>query len=150
MLINPILHNKTTIHSKYLDEDVFNLSDRTFNIPDTFTFQVVEITEDLIARMDLVSLQVYNTNQYSDLLCKLNGISNPFELNEGMRIIVPAFEELNNFYYVESPAESDSQVDAEGNEMPKAKAKTEKRKPNEAIVGDKRYKIDSSHKVIIY
>jgi hypothetical protein len=30
------------------------------------------------------------------------------------------------------------------------KGKKEKRKPNEAVIGDKRYKIDQTNKVIIY
>ena len=32
----------------------------------------------------------------------------------------------------------------------KINVKNEKRKPNEAIIGDKRYKIDPTRKVIIY
>ena len=152
MLVNPLLNSKSEFHSNYLDDDVLNLGDRSFTIPQDFSYQVLEVTADYVARMDLVSLNVYNTNQYSDLLCKLNGISNPFELNEGTKLIIPDFNDLDKFYYVESNEEKDSVADSstETSSQPKAKAKTEKRKPNEAIVGDKRYKVDSSHKVIIY
>lgn len=150
MLENPIIENKSTIKSNYLGEDVVNLGDKTFVIPKEFSFQVVEISNDYIARMDLVSLNIYGTNKFSDLLCKLNGISNPFELNEGVKVVVPNTEDLYKFYYTETTEESDTTTDSKGEVKPKAKAKTDKRKPNEAIVGDKRYKIDSTHKVIIY
>ena len=149
MLENPLLINKSEIKSEVLGEKVVNLLDKTFRIPPEFDYNVVEITKDYIARMDLLSYQLYGTNKYQDILCKLNGISNPFELNEGDIIICPDISDISYFYYLENPDERDP--DAEGAaKRPTAKGKNEKRKPNEAVIGDKRFKIDQTRKVIVY
>ena len=47
------------------------------------------INEYYVARPDLISLAVYGTDEYADMICKFNGLSNPFELNEGMLIFIP-------------------------------------------------------------
>ena len=147
MLNNVLLQGKKEIYSEYLGEKIFNLSDQTFQIPKSFQYQVIEVTADYIGRMDLISQQIYGTNSYSDILCKINGISNPFELNEGDRLVIPALDNISDFIYNETSSESDNVDDPD---KPKAKAKIDKRKPNEAIVGDKRYKIDKTNKVIVY
>jgi hypothetical protein len=149
MIQLPILMNKSEIKSKVLKENVLNLLDKTFVIPNEFDYNVVEITKDYIARMDLLSKQIYGDERYQDILCKLNGISNPFELNEGTLIVCPDLRSMTNFYYLEFPDERDPESN-EAARQPVAKGKKEKRKPNEAVVGDKRYKIDSTRKVIIY
>lgn len=147
MLNNVLLQGKKEIYSEYLGEKIFNLSDQTFQIPKTFQYQVIEVTADYIGRMDLISKQIYGTSSYSDILCKLNGISNPFELNEGDRLIIPDLDNIADFVYNETSAESDNETDPN---KPKAKAKIDKRKPNEAIIGDKRYRVDKTNKVIVY
>lgn len=149
MLENPLLINKSEIKSEVLGEKVVNLLDKTFRIPPEFDYNVVEITKDYIARMDLLSYQLYGTNKYQDVLCKLNGISNPFELNEGDIIICPDVADISYFYYLENPDERDPESEGAA-KQPKAKGKNEKRKPNEAVIGDKRFKIDQTRKVIIY
>ena len=149
MLENPLLINKSEIKSEVLNEKVVNLLDKTFRIPPEFDYNVVEITKDYIARMDLLSYQLYGTNKYQDVLCKINGISNPFELNDGDIIICPNISDISYFYYLEDPEEKDP--DAEGTaKRPVAKGKKEKRKPNEAVIGEKRFKIDPTRKVIVY
>lgn len=148
MLRHPIFENKTKIPSKQAGEELFNMLDKTFQIPSEYAFQIVEVTSDFIARPDLISRLYYNTEIYTDILCKLNGISNPFELNEGMRLVIPEQYELYKFYYNESASELDSSTTQSN--TPVAKNKTDKRKPNEAVVGDKRYKVDSTKKVIVY
>lgn len=150
MLVNSLLNNKTKIKSEYLDDYVWNLGDKTFQIPKEFTYQVIEVTEDFVARMDLISLHIYNTDKFSDVLCKINGISNPFELNVGDKLVIPEYSDMVKFFYEETPAESDGTETGEEIKKPKAKAKIDKRKPNEAIIGDKRYKVDKKSKVIIY
>ena len=149
MLENPLLINKSEIKSEVLNEKVVNLLDKTFRIPPEFDYNVVEITKDYIARMDLLSYQLYGTNKYQDVLCKLNGISNPFELNAGDIIICPDISDISYFYYLENPDEKDPQAEGSA-KRPKAKGKKEKRKPNEAVIGDKRFKIDPTRKVIVY
>lgn len=149
MLENPLLTNKSEIKSEVLKERIVNLLDKTFRIPDEFSYNVVEITSDYIARMDLLSKQLYGTDKYQDVLCKLNGISNPFELNEGMVIVCPDISDLSYFYYLENNDERDPESN-QAVKTPVAKTKKEKRKPNEAVVGDKRFKIDPTRKVIVY
>ena len=58
MLENPLLVNKSEIKSEVLGEKVVNLLDKTFRIPPEFDYNVVEITKDYIARMDLLSYQL--------------------------------------------------------------------------------------------
>lgn len=42
-----------------------------------------------VARPDLIALACYGDDKYGDLICKFNGISNPFDLNEGMLLQIP-------------------------------------------------------------
>lgn len=146
MIKHTVLEGKPTIESEYLGEDIYDLNTQTFVIPKTFSYKVVEVTKDFAARPDLVSQACYNNDIYGDIICKLNGISNPFELNEGMLLIIPEQTDLYKFKYKETPAES-ANADAKG---PKPKQKKDKRKPNEAVVGDVRFKIDNNSKIIIY
>lgn len=148
MIRNPLI-NKTKIHSDHLGEDIINLSDQSFVIPSTFAYDVVEVTSAYVARPDLVSYTMYDTDVYQDLICKLNGISNPFELNEGMKLIIPEPSDLDKFYYAPSLEEYDAYEEMSST-LPKAKHKSEKRKANDALIGDDRFRIDSKNRVIIY
>ena len=58
--------------------------------------KTIVVTKDYIARPDLVAFVTYGTDAYGDLICKLNGISNPFELNEGMILFVPYIDSLQD------------------------------------------------------
>lgn len=149
MIENPLILNKTFIKSKALnDETIVNLLDKTFLIPNKFEYNVVEVPKECVARMDLIAKQIYGDSSFSDLLCKINGISNPFELNEGDMVVCPSVADLGKFYYIELPSEKE---DSEGNpNKPIPKGIKEKRKPNEAVIGDKRYKVDRANKVIVY
>lgn len=154
MLLNLLLQNKKQIFSKWLGEDIISLSDQTFIIPKTpFAYRVVEVTEDYIARPDLISKMLYGTDMYGDLLCKLNGISNPFELNVGDILMVPDVSDLGGFLYNAPREELDSTYEESVNgetKVPPVKRKQDKRKPNEAIMGETRFKIDNNRNVIIY
>jgi hypothetical protein len=55
------------------------------------------VTPPYVARPDLVSLAVYGSDRYADILCKTNGVSNPFELNAGMILWCPQPDELVNY-----------------------------------------------------
>ena len=148
MLINSNINAKPVIYSKHCGENIIHLAAGTFQPPETIRFRVVEISKSHIARPDLISKMVYNTDMYGDLICKINGISNPFELNEGMLIAIPDIEDITKFIV---PDNFDDTVESdERSSKPKPKLKKDKRKANEAIVGDSRFKIDSDHRVIIY
>jgi hypothetical protein len=146
-IIHTVLNNKRTIHSEWLGETIINLNDPSFIIPDTFQYEILEVTERYIARPDILSNDIYGDSLYSDLLCKLNGISNPFELNAGMILIIPSPDCIMDFMKTPTLAESEEKLDKA---KPIAKQKNQKRKPNEAIIGDKRFKIDKTRGVVIY
>ena len=148
MLLHTVLNNKEKINSEWLGQQIYNLCDSTFNIPETYQYDVVEITEKYIARPDLVSTDIYGDALYSDLLCKLNGISNPFELNEGMLLIIPSVDYIMEFMKQVQTYESESTLATA--KKPTPKKKNEKRKANEAIVGDSRFKIDKNRGIVIY
>ena len=148
MIIHSTVNNKGTIHSDYLGEDIYNLLDKTFQIPlEGFSFNVYVVEAEHIARPDLVSLDAYGDTMFADIICKINGISNPFELNEGMKLILPNPDYILDFA-IKPPKEESENSDSYN--KPIAKQKQSKRKANEAVVGDSRYKIDPATGVIIY
>ena len=148
MILYSTLYNKSKIHSEYLEEDLYNLLDETFSIPDVYNYNVFEVTEEYIARPDLISLDAYGDTMFTDIICKLNGISNPFELNVGMKLIIPSPENILDFSH--KPSQIDIKWEKDSKLEKQSKTKQSKRQTNEAIVGDSRFKIDSSTGIIIY
>lgn len=149
MLQYSTLEFKNEIKSDYLNDQILNLLDYTFEIPQSYTYNVFEVTNEYIARPDLISYDAYGDDMFADIICKLNGISNPFELNIGMKLIIPAPEDIMNFALRPSIKDKDENlfnIGASNN----VKTKNSKRQANEAIVGDTRFKIDKSSKIIIY
>lgn len=146
------LENKNQIKSTYLNENICNLLDKTFNIYNDFQFNIFEVTYEYIARPDLISLDAYGDTMYADVLCKLNGISNPFELNVGDKLIIPSPDNITDFVTRVSQASTNNEDIENTNKDfgPTLKTKSEKRKANEAIVGDKRFKVDAASGIIIY
>ena len=147
MIQHTTINNKKKIYSDWLSDDIVNLLDPTFVIPSSYQYEILEVSERYIARPDILSMDIYGDALYSDLLCKLNGISNPFELNKVMLIIVPSPDCISNFMKQPTPEECDN---ISNSPKPTAKKKNEKRKANDAIVGDSRFKIDKSRGVVIY
>ena len=142
------LANKRIWNNKYLGEQSMNLLDKTFIIPKNFEFEILEVTEKYVARPDILSYDAYGDDMYADIICKVNGISNPFELNVGKLVIIPDINDLYKFVNNEDISEPIDEL--KGNVLPQPKLRNQKRKANEAVVGDKRYRIDSSNKIIIY
>lgn len=149
MLFHTVLNNKPEIHSDWLNEKVKNLCDPTFQIPSTYQYEILEVSEKYIARPDILSLDIYGDTIYMDLICKLNGISNPFELNKGMLLIIPSPDQIMDFMKKPSYEEMDIN-DSIVTDKPISKNKNEKRKANETIIGDSRFKIDKTRGVVIY
>jgi len=87
---------------------------------------------------------------HADIICKLNGISNPFELNIGTKLILPSPEYIMNFVYHPNEMDKDSNWGSSEDNNKSRKTKQSKRQPNEAILGDSRFKIDASSGIIIY
>ena len=114
--------------------------------------EFIRVIDDYVARPDLISLAVYGTDQYADILCKINGISNPFELNEGMILLIPNLSTITFFYKNRSASatfESDfTPISSTKKNFQKTKA--ERRRPAEQTVGSKNFVVDLSNKMIIY
>ena len=150
MIFHTVLNNKKQIYSDWLQDYVINLGDMSFIIPESYQYEILEVTEKYIARPDLLSYDIYGDTMYSDLLCKLNGISNPFELNKGMLFIVPSPDCIMDFMYKPTVEDTDTNFDDYISNKPISKKKNEKRKANESIIGDSRFKIDKTRGVVIY
>lgn len=152
MLDYQVLNLKTEFKSEYLGEEVYNMLDYTFKIPDTYTYNVFEVTDEYIARPDLISYDAYGDTMYGDIICKLNGISNPFELNTGTKLVVPTADCVDDFIAIPSIKDKDDNwgPNTPKDSTPTVKTKNSKRQANEAIVGDVRFKIDKANGVIIY
>ena len=162
MLRNPLIE-KNTIYSEHLKEMIVNLDEWVFQIPDEFEYRVIEVTEDYVARPDLVSYQFYGSDLHQDIICKINGISNPFELNEGELLVVPVPQDIYKFYR-DSSIDQNTKVygnisgnntgedsdTMEASAKPKAKTKQDKRKANDALINDERFRIDTNRRVVIY
>lgn len=156
MISYPVIANKetNTIAGRYNGEEFNDLTTPTFTIPDEFKYQVYVVDDMYTARPDLLSLHIYKTVNYADVLCKLNGVSNPFELNAGMIIIAPDIADLPKFYAspLKNTATEKTALTASGEKTVKSlqKKKNETRQANSSVIGDKNYKIDKNNKLIIY
>lgn len=146
MLFHTVLNNKNTIKSNWLSDNIYDLTEQTFIIPKLYAYEVLEVDEKYIARPDLLSYDIYGDTLYGDILCKINGISNPFELNKGMLLIIPSPDNILDFVTKDL---SRDEVNKDLNK-PITKTKKEKRKANEAVIGDTRFKIDSNRGIVIY
>lgn len=149
MTISTVINNKSTMFNEYLNDTIYNLLDKTFVIPETFEYNVLVVDGQYIMRPDLISLDAYGDTMYADVICKLNGV-NPFEVNQGMELILPSPEYITQFSV--QPETDDLEVRNGGITAytPVAKSATEKRRPNEAIIGDKRFNIDPVNGVVVY
>lgn len=114
------------------------------------------VNKHYVARPDLISLAVYGDDQYADLLCKINGISNPFELNENDIIIIPRIEVIQDMTNV-SPVESVFIDNNKSNEIGNSFIDTEfqvdvnsTRSPNEQVKGMKNVIVDEENGLLLY
>ena len=89
----------TTILCKDLLSETFNKSIGTLS-GSSFV-----VNEHYVARPDLVSLAVYNEDKYGDVICKINGISNPFELSEDTILFCPSPAVLHKIFNQASPSD---------------------------------------------
>lgn len=154
MLAYPVLNNKSITNKSNAGEPIYDLLQQTFVIPEEFEYQVMRVTHEYIARPDLLSLSLYGVTTYADVICKLNGISNPFEMNEGMFIVVPLYGDVDKFYDIPDSGLYDDFGDEANAHMRDVKnmqkSKNAPRKANEQIIGDTNFRIDRHNKVVIY
>ena len=154
MLWYSIVQNKSHIKSNYLKEDVLNLLDKTFVIPDSYTYNIFEVSNEYIARPDLIALDAYGDTMYTDVMCKLNGISNPFELNENDYLFIPSLDYIRDCCIPKNKSNTDFIETSDDEILAKTsnyqKRLDQKRTPNEQIYGEQNFVIDKSLGVIFY
>lgn len=150
MISYPVMSNKVYSTEGFSGENHYDLLYQTFRIPKDFKYNVYVVTEEYVARPDLLSLHVYGTVNYADVLCKLNGISNPFELNDGMYIVAPDANDIPLFYTIDHSKEDAIQSGVTIDAKKLQKKKNETRKANEQVVGDRNFRIDRNSKIVIY
>lgn len=181
MLNNSFLRIKKDIKSKYLGGDtIVNLLSSNFVIPKNFTYRLVRVPNSMVARPDLVSMMMYNDDNYGDLICKINNISNPFELNEEDVLIIPSLEYIEEFYRNDNTDDtigisdklfngnigiSTSEDEDESVKLKISNPEDEvvdivddnevvkrntKRRPNQASEGEVRYRIDKNRRIVTY
>ena len=148
-------------------KDSTNLLETTFVWPgEDFSANIIQVTSEFIGRPDLLAKEVYGSEEYAGIICKVNGISNPIELNKDMLIALPAPDILDKFIVQESLDEiywNDEQEDknpvnggvrnnsTKKYQLPTPKTSTDKnRRPNEALATDKRFNIDKISKRVVY
>jgi len=155
MLDYNVLKNKPTISID--NEETIDLLYKTIDYVDNGEEkgQFLQVNEYYIARPDLISLACYGDDKYADILCKLNGISNPFELNEGMILFIPTFEYMTSIIDQKSKFKITNKIEdndtiALNQKIGAQKQKNEKRSPSQQLVGDVNYVIDKSLGVVFY
>lgn len=153
MLDYKLLGRKTTIKNN--NEFYYDLLGKTFDETATFSGVPLIVNKYYVARPDLISLALYGDDKYADILCKLNGISNPFEINEDDVIVAPNVEYLQECLY-KAKQSSDLIENAKKetiqkiDKFNKQKRKNEDRSPNEQTIGESNYIIDKSLGLVFY
>lgn len=153
MLDYLILENKPKYQIN--GEGAIDLLYKTYNTDISYGGEYLLVNEYYIARPDLISLAMYGDDKYADIICKLNGISNPFELNEGQLLFIPTIESIENILDVTAKSQTTETVNDEETinalqRIGAQKQKNEKRSPNEQTEGDVNYIIDKSLGIVFY
>ena len=155
MLDYSILRNKPSISID--NENGIDLLYKTLNYEDDRNSRghFIQVNQYYIARPDLISLACYGDDKYGDIICKLNGISNPFELNENTILFIPTIEYIG--FILDKTGQNkttnkieDNNLITRSNQIGAQKQKNEKRSPSQQLVGDTNYIIDKSLGVVFY
>lgn len=137
------------------NDSYIDLMSKSFKFPSKVDGYPIIVNKYYVARPDLISLAAYNTDKYGDIICKINGISNPFELNEDDIIYLPDIDTLmdcckgaENQEEIVMP--NDQILFSKKNKNDHKKKATERRSSNEQIEGDKLFTIDKTLGLIIF
>ena len=154
MLDYRILANKNKI--KLNGEAVYDLlSGKSFVDMKLSNGNFVVVNKYYVARPDLISLACYGEDMYGDIICKVNGISNPFELNEDDLLFIPSIDFVRENTKMLNSQNNDLIDDADNEEIVQKvssyqKKPLEERTPNQQLVGDKNFVVDKSLGLVFY
>lgn len=173
MLLYDTLFNKATINDDTEGEYIDLLSDslKEYNSDSQEWASIFNgarrcvVSKYYVARPDLVSLAFFKDDRYADLICKINGISNPFELNENMILLIPDRYKLDSLKTNIDVAESEmissnsssqtnssssSSSDITNTKKTNQKLKNERRSPAEATVENSNYTVNYDLGLVFY
>ena len=155
MLDYKILKNKGKLYKKNSNgttEEFIDLLTKSCNSMDSTAGDIIIVNKHYIARPDLISLAVYGSDEYADLICKYNGISNPFELNENDVIVLPQYHEFQNLIDTVNNTTSELVNDdvSDNTNYSSNKKKSDRRSPAQTTTGDKNFIIDKSLGGVFY
>lgn len=141
---------KTSTGEEYID-----LMSQTYNYePDKADGEFMVVNKYYVARPDLISLVAYKDDKYADFICKVNGISNPFELAEDTVLFIPNAELLP--MYSSGAKEQSAKIADENTDVLSSfstghqKRRNEKRTSNEQLIGESNYTIDRTLGIVFY
>ena len=146
-----ILRNKNIVN--YKGEKCYDLLSKTFNKDLNPRGTLIIVNKHYVARPDLISLAVYGDDSYADVICKYNGISNPFELNENDILHIPHIndmEKIINTDVEKNDLVSESNTISVKRKYPTQKDKNEKRSPADSVSGEENFVIDKSMGIVFY
>jgi len=152
----PTLEYKNVMYNPNNGEMYLDLLQKTWDEwPRGGATTPIIVNKYYVARPDLISLDVFGDDRYGDLICKYNGISNPFDLNEGMAILIPPMDWINtriqNREIEPSPLLDVDQQTLGGYDSDKRTFRNQAHSPSETLVGDKLpYVIDHTLGIVIY
>lgn len=144
---------KITIDGEQRLNLLSNSYNRDYNMPFA-GIRIIKVTKEYVGRPDLISLGVYGDDSYADIICKINGISNPFELNTGMELVCPALSMLEQLTATPTDDITDDTIEDTreivSNSAPNKKLASEERSPNEATIGDDNYYVSDDRRFVVY
>ena len=81
--------------------ELYNLIQLTFQYDpgNSVIFQEYRVTRSQEMRLDNVSMSIYGTTKYVDILCSVNNIDNPLNIKEGEIIIYPRQSDIRALRY---------------------------------------------------
>lgn len=93
------MFDKTVDTKPIVSVDGESLRDLTVSIFDPSSrpieaYSLYKVTERYIMRPDLISIEYYGSDAYTEMILKYNGISNPFSLKEGDILLLPDIENI--------------------------------------------------------
>ncbi len=57
----------------------------------------VEVNEEKMMRLDLVSFEAYRTDDYIDIICGINYLDNPLNVMEGDVLLCPSGDDISSY-----------------------------------------------------
>lgn len=149
----PHIRLKSNVEGNTEVECLDLLARKNYNV-NLFEFELCEVTEYYVGRPDLISYAFYGTDEYGDVICKVNGISNPFEMNIGDIIIVPSLYRTQEYVQdliseaVSELADDEQVISPES--YHRKKLNNESRSPNELTINKSNFVIDNTRNIVFY